>query len=79
MILKKIVEFYKKYENLNLRIAFFLISLQIIHLYWLTSDIVMIRLLGETFFAFPQIPPLLFAIIDYIEVPALVSGSPSTR
>jgi hypothetical protein len=74
MVLRKIVSFYNKYENLNLKIAFFLISLQIIHLYWLTTDVVLLRIFGETFFAFPQIPPLFFAIIDYIEVPALVSG-----
>lgn len=74
MVLRKIIDFYKKYENLNLRIAFFLISLQIIHLYWLTTDVVLLRIFGETFFPFPQIPPLLFAVIDYIEVPALISG-----
>jgi hypothetical protein len=74
MLLQKIVNFYKKYENLNLKIAFILISLQIIHLYWLTTDVVLLRIFGETFFAFPQIPADVFAFIDYIEVPALVSG-----
>lgn len=74
MVLQKIVDFWKKYENLNLKIAFILISLQIIHLYWLTTDVVLLRIFGESFFAFPQVPLPLFIAIDYLEIPALVAG-----
>lgn len=75
MILEKVVKFYYKYENLNLKIAFILISLQILHLYWLTTDVMLTRIIGESFFAFPQIPVPILVAIDYLEIPALVSGS----
>jgi len=74
MMLKKIVDFYKRYEKLGLKITFILISLQILHLYWLTSDVVLLRALGESFFAFPQIPVPVLVAIDYLEIPALFSG-----
>jgi hypothetical protein len=72
---QKLVVFWHRYENLNLRIAFVLISLQLIHLYWLTADVVVKRLtdgaLGLTLSG-----PLFFffIVIDYIEIPALVAG-----
>lgn len=74
MILRKIADFYRKYEDLGLKITFALIALQIIHLYWLTTDVVLARSLGESFFAFPQVPQPLFVAIDYLEIPALFSG-----
>jgi len=73
---QKLVGFWYKYENLNLRIAFVLISLQLIHLYWLTADVVIQRITGESILAVQQGSPLFifFIIIDYIEIPALISG-----
>jgi hypothetical protein len=52
------MNFYLRYQNINLKISFILISLQLLHLYWLTTDVVIYQLI----------------IIDYIEIPALVSG-----
>lgn len=73
---QKIVEFWHRYENLNLKVAFFLVSLQLIHLYWLTADVVIKRITGESVFVLSQSGPifLLFVAIDYIEVPALIAG-----
>jgi hypothetical protein len=73
---QKLVTFWYKYENLNLKIAFFLISLQLIHLYWLTADVVIQRITGESALSLPRDSPLFFffIVIDYIEVPALVAG-----
>lgn len=73
---QKIVGFWEKYENLNLKVAFFLVSLQLVHLYWLTTDVVAKRITGESAFAIPLSGPavLLFVAIDYIEIPALVAG-----
>jgi len=73
-VLRRIVGFYEKYENLNMKVAFFLISLQVIHLYWLTTDVAMPRAFGGEWFAFPQVPEMLFVVIDYLELPALFSG-----
>jgi hypothetical protein len=71
---QKFINFYHRYENLNLKITFILISLQIIHLYWLTSDVVLQKIFGDSFFLFPKTLLPLFVIIDYIEIPALISG-----
>ena len=73
---QKLVGFWHRYENLNLRIAFVLISLQLIHLYWLTADVVIQRITGESVLAVQHGSPLFifFIIIDYVEIPALIAG-----
>lgn len=73
---QKLVGFWHRYENVNLKIAFVLISLQLIHLYWLTADVVIQRITGESMLGVPQGSPLFifFIIIDYVEIPALVAG-----
>lgn len=73
-LVQKFINFYHRYENLNLKITFFLISLQIIHLYWLTTDVVLQKIFGESFFLVPKILLPLFIVIDYIEIPALISA-----
>ena len=70
----KFIKFYHHYENLNLKITFFLISLQILHLYWLTTDVVLQKLFGKSFFLAPNGLLPIFVVIDYIEIPALISG-----
>ncbi len=73
---QKLVGFWRRYESLNLRIAFVLISLQLVHLYWLTADVVVKRITGDSAMGLTVSGPLLvfFIVIDYIEVPALVAG-----
>ena len=73
---QKLVGFWHRYENLSLKIAFVLISLQLIHLYWLTADVVIKRIIGHSAFSIPPGSPLLlfFIVIDYIEIPALAAG-----
>jgi hypothetical protein len=70
----KILNFWTKYENLNLKISLILISLQILHLYWLTADVVLQRVTGHSYLGLPPELLPLFIVIDYVEVPALVSG-----
>jgi hypothetical protein len=73
-VFKKFINFYLRYQNINLKISFILISLQLLHLYWLTTDVVIYRLTGIDYFVGLSDFILLFIIIDYIEIPALVSG-----
>ena len=75
-IADKLVIFWHKYENLNLRVAFVLISLQLVHLYWLTSDVVIKRITQDPSAGLSQsgLLFLFFVIIDYIEIPGLVAG-----
>ena len=70
----KFINFYRRYENLNLKIAFLLMSLQILHLYWLTTDVVLQKLFVKSFFLAPNSLLPIFVVIDYIEIPALISG-----
>jgi hypothetical protein len=73
---QKLVGFWHRYESLNLKIAFFLISLQLVHLYWLTADVVVQRITGESALGLSRSGPLFLLVIaiDYIEIPALVAG-----
>jgi hypothetical protein len=70
----KILNFWTKYETVNLKISFILISLQLLHLYWLTTDVVLQRVTGHSYLGLPPELLPLFIVIDYIEIPALVSG-----
>ena len=73
-LIQKFVNFYHRYENLNLKITFFLISFQILDLYWLTTDVVLQKIFGHSFFMVPKNLLPIFVVIDYIEIPALISG-----
>lgn len=73
-LVQKFINFYHRYENLNLKITFVLISLQILHLYWLTTDVVLQKIFGQSFFLVPKSLLPIFVVIDYIEIPALISG-----
>ena len=66
---------YERHALLNLAIATGLFLLQVVHLVWLTGDVVLARLVGQSFFD-PE-GPLRWAIllIDYTEIPALVGVS----
>ncbi|MDQ3692119.1 MAG: hypothetical protein M3464_00625 [Chloroflexota bacterium] len=73
-----ITRFFVWYERnyaLNIGIAAFLFLLQLVHLYWLTTDVVAMRLTGESWFS-PSGPLRWFIlIVDYTEIPALFSVS----
>ena len=73
-LVQKFINFYQRYENLNLKITFFLISLQILHLYWLTTDVVLQKIFGHSFFLVSKSLLPIFVVIDYIEIPALISA-----
>ena len=73
MIIQKILDFWDKYENLNLKIAFILIGLQIVHLAWLTTDVVVPRAFG-TESLFPDFLVPLLILVDYVEIPGLIAG-----
>ncbi len=60
----------------NLSIAAVLFPLQVIHLIWLTVDVVFPRLFGiPAVFAELPLARLLLTLVDYTEIPALVSVS----
>lgn len=76
-MLQKFWNWYEKNLALNLGIAGFLFALQIVHLLWLTTDVVLVKLVGETgFHIHPTgIVEKLILIVDYLEIPAIISTS----
>lgn len=72
-LINSFFNWYNRHLTLNIAIAAFLFALQIIHLYWLAADVIALKLFGESFL---PLNPLLFRLIilvDYTEIPALLS------
>lgn len=75
-MLKKFWNWYERHYWLNLRIAAFAFSLQVIHLAWLTSDVVLPSSLGTMpLFENARWFHFLVILIDYIEIPSIVTVS----
>ena len=73
--LLKFFEWYKRNYKLNLYITAGLFVGQLIHLYWMTADVVMLRLFGREFWQIGEVWKLVIAIIDYTEIPAIIFTS----
>src|SRR5688572_20039730 len=66
---------YERRYHLNVAIAAALFALQIVHLVWLTGEVVVERLSGEPLFVFEGAAHWLIVLVDYTEIPALLSVS----
>ena len=66
---------YEKNYTLNVTIALGLFALQLLHLLWLTLDVVALRLVGTSFFPAQGALLGLLVIVDLFEIPALFSVS----
>lgn len=62
---------YERNYKIQIRITTALFLLQIVHLIWMTTNIVMTKITGFTFFP-KSLEPIL-GIVDYTEIPALIS------
>lgn len=71
----KFWDWYKRHYLFTLSVTTFLFLLQLFHLYWLFTDVVLKRLTGHSFFIFPPFWGALSTILDYTEIPALISTS----
>lgn len=74
-MLQKFWSWYDSHLTLNTSLATVLFVLQLIHLYWLTTHIVFLRLFGESFFNPLPFWELTIILVDYTEIPALISVS----
>lgn len=67
---------YERHYRFHVAIAAFLFILQLIHLYWLSAEVVLTRLIGSL-----SLWPdwgwlaILITFIDYTEIPALIATS----
>ncbi|MDQ3045832.1 MAG: hypothetical protein M3R06_11895 [Chloroflexota bacterium] len=66
---------YERHYTLNVAIAAGLFLLQLVHLYWLSTDVVIARLTGEPWFSPNDLFQFLILIVDYTEIPALIGTS----
>src|SRR5687767_324939 len=66
---------YERYSTLNIGISAGLFTLQLVHLFWLTTDVIATRLLGYALFHPTGIWELLIIIVDYLEIPTILSVS----
>lgn len=75
---KNLINFWGWYEKhlfINTLITSFLFILQLIHLYWLTADVVLFHLFGRSFFHLTDVWRILVVLVDYTEIPALITTS----
>lgn len=66
---------YERHYTLNVTVAAFLFVLQLIHLYWLTTHVVTFKLFGLDFFSPPPFWETIIILVDYTEIPALITTS----
>ena len=66
---------YERHYVVNVAVAAGLFLLQLVHLYWLTTDVVVRRLTGDAWFSPGGVLRFLILIVDYTEIPALFSVS----
>ncbi len=64
---------YERHYAVNLGVATFLFALQVVHLWWLATHVIALRLLGESYFETSPLVESIIILIDYTEIPALVS------
>ena len=65
---------YQRHYLVTLVLATAAFCLQVFHLYWLFTDVVLQKATGRSYFALPGIGVLAYVPADYLEVPALVSA-----
>jgi hypothetical protein len=68
-------EWYERHYTLNVTVAALLFMLQLVHLYWLSADVVWQRLVGQSYFSPDGALYYAILVVDYTEVPALLSVS----
>lgn len=73
-MLQKFWDWYERHYKINTAIAAVLFGLQLVHLYWLTTEVVAEKLIGQSFFPHTNaIAHFLLIFVDYTEIPAIIS------
>ena len=74
-LLKKFFAWYRRNYKFNLYLMAGLFVWQLVHLYWMGTDIIMLRLFGHEFWHVGKIGNIFIALVDYTEIPALILSS----
>lgn len=72
---KRFFVWYERHYTINVGLAAGLFVLQLIHLYWLTTGVVFWRIFGRSFFDLSGVWQYLIIVVDYTEIPALITTS----
>jgi hypothetical protein len=73
--LDKFWSWYNENYLFTLSATTFLFLLQAFHLYWLFTDVILQKLTGQSYFILPPFWGALSTVLDYTEIPALISTS----
>jgi hypothetical protein len=71
----KFWDWYQRHYLLNLSVSTVLFAVQLFHLYWLFTDIILVKLTGSSYFPFGEIWGIVSTVLDYSEIPAIISTS----
>ncbi len=74
-MLQRFWAWYERNRHWNLAVSAILFLWQLVHLYWLTTDVVWHRLFDHSIFRPTETYRLLLVLVDYTEIPALISTS----
>ncbi len=74
-LLENFWSWYNRHYFFTLTVTAFLFLLQLFHLYWLFTDVVLQRITGQSYFILPPFWGVLSSVLDYTEIPALISTS----
>jgi hypothetical protein len=72
-LVRRFWAWYHRHYLLTLVVTTGLFGLQVFHLYWLFTDVVLQRMTGRSFFVFPPAGMFIYVLVDYLEIPALLS------
>jgi hypothetical protein len=74
-MIQKFWDWYEKHHRIIKIVTAILFVWQLIHLYWLAADILAPKVFGRSFWPISEQWNLLLAIVDYTEIPALLSAT----
>lgn len=74
-MLAKFWKWYNSHLTLNITVATLLFTLQLVHLYWLTTHVVFHKALDLSFWDPSSILQTILILVDYTEIPVLISVS----
>lgn len=74
-MLNKFWKWYERNYKIIAPLTALLFLLQIVHLYWMTTNIVFFRALGHPFWNPGHLWNTIIALVDYTEIPAIISSS----
>src|SRR5437016_3851998 len=71
---RPLAAWYRRHYLAALIVTTALFLLQLFHLYWLFTDVILKRITGNSYFAFPPQGLIIYVMIDYFEIPTHLSA-----